>query len=57
MLKKISIFGAPAGVRINQGDNFKTSVGGLISVLAILSIIALSLGTVLKFYLEEDEYD
>ena len=44
-------------MRINQGDNFKTSVGGLISVMAILSIIVLSLGTVLKFYLEEDEYN
>ena len=57
MLRKIDIFASHVGMRINQDEKYRSSFGGCMTILAIILMIMLSLGTVLKFYLDEDEYN
>ena len=56
MLRSIDIFPSPVGVRIDSGQTYKTTFGGILSILAILLIGFVSVATLLPFYLSEDEY-
>ena len=56
MLEAIDIFRSPVGVRINENLNYKTKCGGMISILVILFMIFISMGSILAFYFEDDEY-
>ena len=57
MLRGIDIFPAPVGVRIKEGIDYTTTCGGLMTILAILTMTLVSLGSVLAFLLEEDDYN
>ena len=44
------------GVRISDNLNYRTNFGGLISIVVILLVIFISLGSLLTFYLGDDAY-
>ena len=56
MLKSIDIFPTPVGVRINDSQVHRTAFGGIMSILAIALLLMLSLGTLLPFYQDDNQY-
>ena len=56
MLSKLDLFPSPVGVRIGNDCVYKSIFGGAISILAVLALSFLSLGTLLSYDLKGDQY-
>ena len=56
MLSKLDLFPSPVGVRIGNDCVYKSMFGGAISILAVLALSFLSLGTLLSYDLAGDQY-
>ena len=56
MLSKLDIFPSPVGVRIGNDCVYKSMFGGAMSIIAILSLSFLSIGTLLSNFKKGDHY-
>lgn len=56
-LSGIDIFPSPIGVRLGGAQTYKTTFGGVMSIVAVLTLTLISSGTLLSYYLKGDQYN